>query len=265
MNKHITQYGVAFIAGLATVFGFAPYYFFIVPMMALAVLIYWHAKANSPKQSFWLGASYGLGLYTVGIYWIYISLHTFGGMPPIFAAFCTFCLCAFMALFPALALWLSKRLGSVVISAPVLWALSDWVRSWIFTGFPWLTMGYSQVPNSPLAGFAPVFGIYGISLLVVLLAAMLACTLAQQQSVIWKRNVIASTMVILVTGLFLKAYPWSQAVGQPTSVALIQGNVSQLLKWSPEHAQNTIDLYTRMVNESDAELTIVYGKWRILK
>jgi len=108
-----------------------------------------------------------------------------------------------------------------------------------------------------LAGFAPVFGIYGISLLVVLLAAMLACTLAQQQSVIWKRNVIASTMVILVTGLFLKAYPWSQAVGQPTSVALIQGNVSQLLKWSPEHAQNTIDLYTRMVNESDAELTIV--------
>lgn len=254
------QFVIAFLLGAFSVLGFAPYYWFVTPIIALTVLFMLHQHATSAKHSFLLGSSFGLGLYCVGIYWIYISLHTFGGMPPLFAAFCTFCLCAFMALFPALALLLSKRLGCTMLTAPVLWGVSDWVRSWIFTGFPWLTLGYSQVPHSPLAGYAPVFGIYGVSILTALIASVLAAWFVSspsKPSKQWQQRAIAGLTALVVVGLVLKVYPWSKPVGKPTSVALIQGNISQLNKWSPEHAQRTIDIYTEMVNASDAELTII--------
>ena len=143
---------LAFILGATSVLGFAPFYLFPIPILAIAGLCYFWLKAGTPAAAWILGFSYGLGLYCVGIYWIYISLHDFGGMPWWFAGFCTCCLCAFMALFVGLVGYFSKKLGFAIISIPVLWGLSDWVRSWIFTGFPWLTLGYSQVPHSPLAG-----------------------------------------------------------------------------------------------------------------
>ena len=124
---------LVFILGTASVLGFAPFYLFPVPILAIAGLCYFWQKATTPASAWLLGFSYGLGLYCVGIYWIYISLHDFGGMPWWFAGFCTFCLCAFMALFVGLVGYLSKKLGFVIITIPVLWGLSDWVRSWIFT------------------------------------------------------------------------------------------------------------------------------------
>ncbi|HYG13832.1 MAG TPA: apolipoprotein N-acyltransferase, partial [Methylophilaceae bacterium] len=162
---------LAFGLGLVSVAGFAPFYLYPLPIVALAALFYLWRQCSSPKQAARLGFAFGLGLYGGGIYWIYISLHQFGGMPIWMAALSTFCLCAFMALFPALVAWLAKRWHAdapgtlFMLSAAALWALSDWVRSWIFTGFPWLTLGYSQVPFSPLTGYAPIFGIYGVSLL----------------------------------------------------------------------------------------------------
>ena len=204
-----------------------------------------------------LGLSYGLGLYCFGIYWIYISLHDFGGMPWWFAGFCTFCLCAFMAIFVGLVGYLSKRFGFLLISIPVLWGLSDWIRSWIFTGFPWLTLGYSQVPHSLLAGYMPVIGVYGVSVVTAFLAAMIAAWFAQPQSVIWKRNSIATFTLILVIGLMLKAVEWTSPIGKPISVSLIQGNIAQDVKWSPEAAQGTIDQYLAMAQASKAQLIVL--------
>ena len=218
-------------------------------------------KASTPKAAFRLGFSYGLGLYVVGIYWIYISLHDFGGMPWWFAGFSTFCLCAFMALFVGLVGWVSKKLGSPLMGFPlisiaVLWGLSDWVRSWIFTGFPWLTMGYSQVPHSPLAGYIPLVGVYGVSVIVVFVAALIASWFIQP-SLVFKRNSIAAFVLIIVTGNVLKIIDWTTPIGAPINVALVQGNISQDTKWSPEKAQSTIDQYLSMVTASKAELIIL--------
>ena len=163
MPKLLLQPLIAFLLGALTVLGFAPFYIFPATIVALIGIIYLWEKAPTAKACLKLGFQFGLGLYSVGIYWIYISLHDFGSMPWWFAGFCTFCLCAFMALFPALVGYLSKRLAFLTISAPVLWGLSDWIRSWIFTGFPWLTIGYSQTPYSPLAGYMPIVGVYGVS------------------------------------------------------------------------------------------------------
>ncbi|HSI44136.1 MAG TPA: apolipoprotein N-acyltransferase [Methylotenera sp.] len=254
---------ILFLLGAFSVLGFAPYYFYPAPIIAvLCLCIYWY-QARSIKQAAKFGFIYGLGLYTVGIYWIYISLHTFGGMPAVMAAFFTFLLAAFMALFPALAGALSKWLSDsnpkyMVIAIPVFWALSDWVRSWIFTGFPWLTMGYSQVPYSPLAGYTPIIGIYGISMITVLIASLLALLWVNRANrTRWKYTAFALVLSITLVSGLLKFVSWTTPIGKPISVALLQGNISQEIKWSPEYAQKTIDLYLGMVKKTKADLVVL--------
>jgi len=162
-----------------------------------------------------------------------------------------------MALFPALVGYFSKRLGTLLISAPVLWGLSDWVRSWIFTGFPWLTLGYSQTPYSPLAGYIPILGVYGASIITAALAASIAIWLAKSISLGWKRAVIASITMTIVSGLVLKAVPWNKPMGEPINVSLIQGNIAQDIKWSPDAAEGTIKQYLDMTQASQSELIIL--------
>jgi apolipoprotein N-acyltransferase len=261
MPKNIPPFLIAFVLGAATVLGFAPFYIFPIPIIAIAGLCYLWLKTPSPATAWILGFSYGLGLYCVGIYWIYISLHDFGGMPWWFAGFCTFCLCAFMALFVGLVGYFGKRLSGknqafLLLTIPVLWGLSDWIRSWIFTGFPWLTMGYSQVPHSPLAGYMPIVGVYGVSVLTVFLAALIAYWFAKP-SLIFKRNSIAAFVLVIVVGNVLKIVEWTAPIGTPIKVALVQGNIAQGTKWSPETAQNTIDQYLAMIQASKAELIIL--------
>lgn len=244
---------LAMMLGVLTVFGFAPFGHFYLPWLTLAGLLYLWQQAETPGQVFRLGLWFGIGMYGVGIYWIYISLHTFGGMPWWFAATCTMCLSAFMALFPALAGYLAKRMHPLLWAAPLLWALSDWVRSWIFTGFPWLTLGYSQAPDGPLTGFLPVVGVYGVSALAILLSACLV-----QLYTAPKRILAAVILVsILIAGSMLTLVPWTQPVGPPVKVALLQGNISQTIKWSPEHAEQTLRQYAEMVQHVQAQLIVL--------
>jgi apolipoprotein N-acyltransferase len=249
-------YVLAFALGAATVLGFAPFYIFPIPIIAIAGLCVLWLKTTTPRAAWILGFSYGLGLYCVGIYWIYISLHDFGGMPWWFAGFSTFCLCAFMALFVGLVGYFSKKLGFGLLSIPVLWGLSDWIRSWIFTGFPWLTMGYSQVPHSPLAGYMPLVGVYGVSVMTIFMAVLIAHWF-NKPSLIFKRNSIAALVLMIVVGNVLKIVEWTTPIGTPISVALVQGNISQLEKWSPDKAQSTIDQYLSMIHASKADLIIL--------
>lgn len=254
---------ILFCLGALSVLSFAPYYLFPLSILAIAGLCLYWIQANNPWQAAKIGFVFGLGLHTVGTYWIYISLHDFGQMPPLFAALCTFLLSAFMALFPALAGALSVRLTPnillrILIAVPILWALSDWTRSWIFTGFPWLTMGYSQVPYSPLAGFMPVIGVYGVSMLVVLSAGLLACWFTRLRQPLTRRHdVIILFIALWGIGFALKFVDWTQQTGAPVKVALLQGNISQDIKWAPEIAQQTIERYLSMVEASDAKLIVM--------
>lgn len=245
---------LALALGALTVLGFAPYYLFWLPWLSLAILLFLWQQASTSGQVFKLGLVFGIGLYCVGIYWIYISLHDFGGMPWWFAGFSTFCLCAFMALFPALSGYLAKRSGNLLWMAPLLWALSDWVRSWIFTGFPWLTLGYSQAPSSPLVGYLPVIGVYGVSALTAAIPASLTYAWLNDAN---RLRACILTVALLAVGSVLAVIPWSHPVGQPVTVALLQGNISQTIKWSPEQAQRTLRQYLDMVRMAEAKLIVL--------
>jgi apolipoprotein N-acyltransferase len=260
-NKVIRVFTLLFL-GAFCVLGFAPFYFYPASILSLIGLFYFWHQDYSPKQAACSGFIFGLGLFTTGIYWIYISLHDFGNMPSILAGLATFLLCAFMALFPALVGALSvsisrKESSQLIISIPILWALSDWTRSWIFTGFPWLTIGYSQIPNSPLAGYMPIVGVYGVSLISVFIASLIAFWLAKKSAkIIWKRNTIAILTLILLTGSLLKLVEWTTSISKPISVSLLQGNIAQDLKWNPENVEHTLNQYLQMAEASKAKLII---------
>ncbi len=243
---------VAMLLGAASVLGFAPFVWFPLPILSLALLFNLLRDA-SPRQAFTTGWSYGLGMFLVGVSWIDVSLATYGGMPAALALLATLLFCAVIALFPAFGLWLSARLAApgwvrVAVALPVGWALLEWTRGWLFTGFPWLSLGYSQAPHSPLLGYAPLFGVYGVGLLAALSAGALATP---------RLRALILLGVIWLGGWMLTGIQWTHPIGEPIKVALVQGNVAQELKFRPEKLQQTLLDYGRAVLASDARLIVL--------
>lgn len=248
--------------GALCVLGFAPFYFYPVSILSIMGLISLWRDNTTAKQAAFTGFMFGLGLFGAGIYWIYISLHTFGGMPGFMAALSTFLLAAFLSLFPATVGALSKSISAnqkhaFLIAVPVLWALADWIRSWIFTGFPWLTIGYSQLPQSPLAGYVPVLGIYGTSFITVLVASLGCGFLTKKLTPACRRGTLIALLVIISGGGLLKLVAWSTPHSEPLSVSLLQGNVDQTIKWAPEIAEHTLNQYLGMAEQSTAKLIVM--------
>lgn len=236
----------ALLLGAASVLGFAPFTWWWLPLLTLAGLFELWRRA--PERSVMLGWIFGLGYFGAGVSWIYISLHTYGEMPASLTVLAVLLFAAFLALFPAAAGYVYKRSPSLAIwSVPAAWMLAEWVRGWIFTGFPWLAVGYSQVPASPLAGYAPVIGVFGLSLLLAWTAAAL----------VW-RSRYSWLIVALWGGAWaLHDVRWTQPVGAPFSVSLVQGNISQSIKWDPEQVWTTLQDYRDLVTASQSRLIIL--------
>ena len=254
--------GVPALAGAAAVLGFAPFYLWPVAIASLAALFLSWGRCETPRQAAISGYAFGLGLNLAGVSWVYVSLHEFGHMPAPLAAIATFLFCAYLALFPAAAGWAARRLAPPAGLAGALamagcFVLAEWVRGWLFTGFPWLAIGYTQVPASPLAGFAPVLGAYGVSLAVGVAAACLAAAMG---SFAWSRErgiALAALAAVLGAGALLKLPAWTEPAGPPVTVSLLQGNVSQHLKWRDEVRAATLDDYASMTLASRAKVVVL--------
>jgi apolipoprotein N-acyltransferase len=263
----------AALAGALTVGGFAPFGWFPLPVLTLALLIALWRGAASPRAAALTGFVFGFACFTAGVSWVYVSMHDFGAMPPPLAVALTLLLCAYLALFPAFAGWALRALGGesaagALVILPALWTLTEWVRGWLFTGFPWLAIGYSQVPVSPLAGYIPVLGVYGATLLTVASAALL-CTgisLALEQRgrprphaalSLLDRPWLLALVVLWAGGHALKSVEWTEPFGEHITVALVQGNISQDMKWREDRLQTTLDTYSDLVTGSAARLTVL--------
>ncbi|MEY2896615.1 MAG: apolipoprotein N-acyltransferase, partial [Pseudomonadota bacterium] len=168
----------ALILGLAQAASFAPFGLPWLQVVALAGLFLLVQGTGSARQAAWLGWCFGMGWFGLGISWIFVSLHFFGGLPAPLAVLATAALCAFLALYPALALgvarrWVRDPRWLLLAGLPAAWAGSEWLRGTLFTGFPWVASGYAH-SDGPLAGYAPLLGVYGIGLMAALVAGSLA-------------------------------------------------------------------------------------------
>lgn len=243
---------------MLTVLGFAPFYLFPIPIITLAVLLGFCHKSRTPMRAALLGFCFGMGLFCAGVTWIYVSLHDFGAMPMPIAVIALIILCAYLSLFPALSVWIlaKLRLTSPLIWATVaaaLWMLFEWLRGYLFTGFPWLALGYSQAPFSPLAGFAPIIGVYGISLVLIFSAALLFLW-AETGFRKWRYGL---PFILIWFGSFgLQAIEWVKPEGEPITVSLLQGNIAQDLKWREDHLENSMETYAKLILESDSRLIV---------
>lgn len=251
----------SFILGFATVFGFAPYRLFLLPVLTVSALFLLWRTSLSAKQAAGLGFFFGLGYFLAGVHWVYISLHDFGAMHPLLAGLATLLFCAYLALFPALVGTLTYYLKGtdgwrLMVVMPALWVAGEGLRGSLFTGFPWLALGYSQIPESPLAGFAPVAGVYAVSLSVALSAGCLAYLLVATRSLTrWATAFFGACLAI--SGVGLQSIEWSEASGAPLKVSLLQGNIAQEQKFVPEHILDTLELYTDLVKTSSGQLIIL--------
>ena len=235
---------VFFLFGCLTTTAFAPLGWYLLAPILLLPLLYiclTLSPRDAAKHGFWFGA----GLFLTGTYWIYISVAVFGQVPVALALFLMLGLVLLMSLFLALTGSLISRLANgepwlLLLVAPAVWVAVEWLRGWFLTGFPWLGLGYSHI-DSPLAGWAPVIGVYGISALIVLTATAVLVAMLTRQRQQWIAIVIA--VLPWLGGSFLKTVEWTQPAGPAFASTLIQGGISQDRKWLAEQFQPTLDLY----------------------
>jgi len=261
--------------GAASVLGFAPFYLFPLPILSLAALVHLAERAPGPRVRFACGFAFGLGFFGAGVSWVYVSLHHFGQMPAPVAAFTTLLFCAVLALYPALAvLAVSARVPALMRRAaafPAAWTLTEWLRGTLFTGFPWLGLGYSQAPASPLAGYAPVLGVLGVTLAAALSAGLALHAIDGVLGTARRRAhdggartprklhrpAIAAIAALWALGFGLASVAWTTPAGAPVHVSLIQGNVPQDTKWRPEQVTATLKRYEELVLASSARLIVL--------
>ncbi|MDH4235364.1 MAG: apolipoprotein N-acyltransferase [Gallionella sp.] len=265
MNILNKSFGLALLAGAMCVFGFAPFGISVIPVLALAALFSLWLRADSARAAAWLGFVFGLGLFGAGIGWIYIAMHEYGGMPLSLALLAVLLFAAFWALLPALAGYAQARISMtnrpvanwlrITLVMPAVWALLEWFRGLLVTGFPWLTLGYAH-SDSPLAGYAPVLGVYGVSFAAAASAGLL---LLLWQSRMSKQGKLALILLLFIWGLgaLLRTVAWTQPHGEPFSVALVQGNIPQNLKFNEDALVGTLETYRRLVEQNPARLTVL--------
>jgi apolipoprotein N-acyltransferase len=203
-----------------------------------------------------------MGFFVVGVSWVYVSMHDVGGMPAALAALAVILFAAYLAAFGALAMALAARLRSGnpwldALLAASTWALGEWLRGTLFTGFPWLAIGYADT-GGPFGGFAPIAGVYGVGALHAFTAAVAARWLVMAARRPRRPGIpeaLLATFVVAGTGL--TRIGWTQPAGTPVEVALLQGNVAQDLKFVEGRFETTLALYRRLIEAHPATLTVL--------
>ncbi|MBB3102530.1 apolipoprotein N-acyltransferase [Azomonas macrocytogenes] len=239
---------LALAAGALTTLALAPFDIWPLAILSMA-LHYLGLRELTSKQAALRGWFYGFGLYAAGTSWIYVSIQTFGGAPPVLAALLILAFVAAVALFFSLPAWVwarwIRRSGSPLTDAAAfaaLWIAQDAFRGWFLTGFPWLYQGYSQL-EGPLGGFAPLGGIWLIGFILALDAALLA-NLPRLRV---RRQGLAIALVLLAApwsiAPMLKNHAWTTSKGEPLRVVAIQGNIEQELKWDQDQRNRQLQLY----------------------
>src|SRR5512134_2436503 len=260
----MSRSALAALAGALTVFGYAPFGVALVPVATLALLFLLWRDASTPRRAAWLGFLYGAGLFGAGVSWIAVALERFGGMPAPLAILGIAGFCAYLALWPALAGYAVARLappGSAfrLVAAVGAWTLAEWLRGFVLSGFPWLAVGHAQLPGSSLAGFAPLGGVFLVSLAVAAVAALVAFGIEAIASSAARRLAasLAAMAALFAAGAVLETIAWTAPHAAPVAVSLVQGNIPQEEKFDPELRGRAFRVYTELVASSKGRIVVL--------
>ena len=258
--KPINSHVFAFLAGALLPLAFAPY---DLPFMALVsiVLFLILLRSLTPKQAAVIGYAFGWGYFGHGVYWVYFSIHHFGHAPLWLAIIIMLGMVAILALYMALFAYLMNRFFKqnmavrYLLAFPSLWVGLEALRGVLFTGFPWLSLGFSQI-DTWLSGWAPVVGVLGVSwFVVVTVGVVLYCFYGVKSP----RRVLSVVLLLVAWagGFWLNEVNWTKPAGEPIKVALLQGNVPQEIKWLRSFRQINNGIYLDMTRQQvDVDLVV---------
>jgi apolipoprotein N-acyltransferase len=246
------QIFIAFILGAIQVFSFAPFsYWWTLYPSFIGILLLLEQVDKTTKKFFIVSFIFNLSMFLSTVHWIYVSMDLFGGMPTIVSILLILLLCAYLAIFPTLALWVSAKITFIstiqrfLLALPVFWLLMDWFRGWFLTGFPWAYLGYSHA-DTPLVGFAPILGVQGITLAILLISG--ALTLIIQKNKILTH--LALILTLVASGYFLQNIRYTEL--QPAiKIALVQGNIDQNEKWEAKQLYPSLFKYLDLSEAGD--------------
>ncbi len=226
--------------------------FFYFKLRSFSKEIISSSSQNVPpslRHVFLSGFSYGLGLFGMGVSWVYVSMHDYGYMPVWLAVPATFLFVAFISTqygFFALFYYQLKQNRFGIMTFPALWVIFEWCRTWFLKGLPWLFSGYAFI-DTPLSVFAPILGVWGLSFICVLII-----TCCFELFIFSKKNIqpninrwfsLLLILILIISYSFLQQQEWTQPTNEKIKVSLIQGNIPQEKKWLPEEKEPTKKLY----------------------
>jgi apolipoprotein N-acyltransferase len=251
---------LAAFLGLLLPLCFAPFHFyFLAPVMLAALFGSWFGQ--SAREAAWRGFIFGLAGFIAGTYWLYISIHVFGDAPRWLAVLLMLSLVGVMAAYIAICGWLAARLRghsvwlSLCLIWPACWTLVEWLRGWLFSGFPWLSLGYGQI-DGPLGSWAPVLGVYGVSFVLAMLSgAMVAALIGRGRD-----RMFGVLFIVVIVGSTAAIHDrsWTDPMDRELNVSLIQGSISQDRKWLREQREPTMELYRSLTFELENQDLIIW-------
>ncbi|WP_019025910.1 apolipoprotein N-acyltransferase [Colwellia piezophila] len=264
---------LCFFSGFFLVFAYAPFSYWWLALILPSVIFHQVNQASPGVAAKKIGL-FAFGWFSSGISWVHVSIDQFGGLPLILSLLLMLVLCVYLSTFLALAGYLTARLSKNkqvnLWLLPSLWLFCEYLRSVVLTGFPWLSLGYSQI-DSPLASFAPVIGEVGLTGIILLINICLVKVLlvylplavknnsAALKALTSKNLIIPLTLLLSIaaTCIALTQVGWTQLTGKSIKVALIQGNIAQSIKWQPEQEWPTMLKYLNLTQENyDADIIV---------
>lgn len=242
---------LALLGGAAMPYGFSPYEIASASITSIIIFL-WCLARQSKKSAFLVGLCYGLGMFGTGVNWVYVSIHQFGGAAPLLATFITGLFILALSFFPAamasLLVYCFPKNNSLrtIVAFPALWVAFEILRGWLFTGFPWLYMGYSQIGNQ-LVSFAPIGGVWLVSWAGVFTASILYCYInyfyLHKDNKKYLGLLFGLLLMLWGTAFGLRQMVWTHPTLKKLNVTLVQGNIAQLLRWDPEYIAQIVEIY----------------------
>ena len=254
------EYLIVILAGIIIYFSFAPYNFYFLGFISIILLL------RSVENSTFISAAmrtylYGLSLYGVGCLHIYTMLNNFVHNTYI-ASMMYFALVAFLATYPCLKICIYKCYkGSYLQKALMfssIWIVVDWARERIFTGFPYLNLGYSLV-DTKLAALSPIISVYGLSWIIIFISSLMYFAYSNYKN---ERHIplLITTLVgvVIISSIFASNIKWTHRDGTKEDLILVQGNMPIKDYWNPQTYQDKISIYENLTQHQWKNKTIIW-------
>jgi apolipoprotein N-acyltransferase len=245
----IKKYLICFASGITLTFSFAPFHMAGLAFLALIVFYNQINSCQKIRQTFWQGIFFGMGLFGSGVSWVFNSIHQYGHLNLLLSAVLTGLFVIYLAFFPGLMATCYNYLQRPTQIFDSLLFASTWtgfelLRGILFTGFPWLNIGIGQI-DSPMKGWLPILGVYGVSFMVAFIAALLSSSIFPKKHQKFRPYLIIIAVIITLSGNIFKDH--NEQSKKLISVAIIQKNLSMHEKWDENYFWNLLLSYEQAI------------------